>query len=721
MSLRTGVQVSAGVTGVIALLRRAPEEARGGALTTGARRTVMVMVAAGAMALAFLLVAGPAGAQQKRPITFQDLAAMHRLSGPQLSPDGKWIAYEVGTPDMEANRVVRNIWLVPATGGDARQITRGGSDTRPRWSPDGKRIAFLSARDGEQQIYWINLEGGDANRLTFLSGGADTEIWSPDGKWIAFVSNVYPDCKDEACNAARRAAKDKSKVKARIYTSLLYRHWNAWWDGTRSHLFVMPAGGGTARDLTPGADYDVPPFNLGDPEAIAFSPDSSELCFTANTDTDAALSTNGDLFTVPVSGDSTPKRITTNPANDWGPAYAPDGKWIAYRAQTHPGWESDRWRLMLYDRAKAQPVNLTEKIDLSIESFAWSPDSKTVYFTAEEKAELPLFAIAATAGSKPKRILEGYNAEFQLSADGRTMVLARASLTMPTEIFTADAESGALTQVTHQNDALLAQLDMHPMETFWFAGAGGTQVEGLLVKPPNFDAAKKYPLLLLIHGGPQQAWTDAWSYRWNPEVMAAPGYGVLMVNARGSPGYREKFEAEVSRDWGGKPYEDIMKGLDAAIEKNAWIDPTRAAAAGGSYGGYTVDWIATHTDRFKCLISHAGSWDQVSMYGATEELWFMDWEFGGPPWAKPELYKKYSANEYAAALGKYKTPTLVIGGELDFRVPYAQDLEFFTALQRQGVPSELMIFPDEGHWVQKPQNSELWYKTFLGWLAKYLQ
>jgi dipeptidyl aminopeptidase/acylaminoacyl peptidase len=680
-------------------------------------------IGAAVMALLVLLglVISPVAGQQKRPLTFNDLAAVHRLSGPQISPDGKWIAYEVGTPNVETNRVVRDIWLVAASGGEARQITRGGSDTRPRWSPNSKRLMFLSSRDGEQQIYWINLDGGDANRLTGLPGGADNQLWSPDGKWIAFVSNVYPDCKDDACNSEKFAAREKSKVKARIYERLLYRHWNRWWDGTRSHLFVMPANGGAARDLTLGADYDVPPFNLGDPEAIAFSPDSAEICFTANTDPDAAVSTNGDLFTVPVTGGAAPKRITSNPANDWGPAYSADGKWIGYRAQTHPGWESDRWRLMLYDRAKGEALNLTEKVDLSIEAYLWSPDSKALYFVAEEKGEMPVFSIAAAPGSTPQPVIpDGFNAEIVVSPDGRSLVFTRTSLTMPAEIFRADADGRNVKQITHSNDALIAQLDLPPVEPFWFAGASKTQVEGLLVKPPNFDASKKYPTLLLIHGGPQQAWTDAWGYRWNQQLMASPGYVVVMVNPRGSPGYGEKFEAEVSRDWGGKVYEDIMKGLDAAIAKYPFIDGTRLAAAGGSFGGYMVEWIATHSDRFKCLISHAGSWDQVSMYGATEELWFMEWEFGGPPWEKPDLYKKFSAHEYASALGKYNTPTLVIGGELDFRIPYTQELEFFTALQRQSVPSKLVLFPDEGHWIAKPQNSQLWYKTFLDWLARYL-
>jgi dipeptidyl aminopeptidase/acylaminoacyl peptidase len=675
-----------------------------------------------AIALRFAALASLTSAQQKRPITFKDLASMHRLSGPQISPDGKWIAYEVGTPNLDANRVAHDIWLVPADGGEARQITRGGSDSRPRWSPDGKKIAFLSSREGEQQIYWITLDGGDANKFSSLSGGADNELWSPDGNWIAFVSSVYPDCKDEACNAARETARSKSKVKARIYENLLYRHWNGWSDGKRSHLFVMPANGGEPRDLTPGANFDVPPFNLGDPDAIAFSPDSAEICFTANTDTDAALSTNGDLFTIPVAGGSAPRRITTNPGNDWGPSYSADGKWIAYRAQMHAGWESDRWRLMLYDREKQKQSNLTERIDRSIESFTWMPDSKTIYFATEEKSELPIFSIAASEGSAAKPVLsDGFNAGMVVSRDGHTLIFTRTSLTMPAEVFTADADGKNERQITHQNDALVSQLDLSPMESFWFAGAEKTQVQGLMVKPPSFDASKKYPMLVLIHGGPQQAWTDAWGYRWNQQMMAAPGYVVVMINPRGSPGYGEKFGAEVSRDWGGKVYEDVMKGVDAAIAKYPFVDGTKLAAAGGSFGGYMVDWIATHSGRFKCLISHAGSYDMVSMYGATEELWFMDWEFGGTPWAKPELYKKWSPSEFAGELGKYKTPTLVIGGELDFRIPYTQDLEFFTALQRQGVPSKLMIFPDEGHWVMKPQNSELWYKTFLDWLNKYLQ
>jgi len=671
-------------------------------------------------ALLIFSFAASAQAPQKRAINFRNLISMHRLSDPQISPDGRWVAYAVATPDLDANRSVRNIWVVPVAGGESRQITTGGSDERPRWSPDSKRLAFLSSRRGTPQVYSIPLDGGEATQLTFLSTGADNELWSPDGKSIAFISGVYPDCKDDACNAHRDAQKNDSKVKAYVYEELLFRHWTAWSDGKRSHLFVASLDGSAPRDLTPGADYDVPPFNLGQPEAIAFSPDSLELCFTANTDKDQATSTNGDLFTVPVGGASAPKRITTNRGNDWGPAYSPDGKSIAYRAQFQPGYESDRWRLMLYDRKSGESINVTEGFDRNVESNVWSADSKSVYFQAEDKFEMPIYSVAASGGSTPKPVLaDSFNAEFSASPDGHTLAFTRTTLSMPAEVFAANADGTNVRQLTHQNGTLLSQLDLPAGEPFWFAGAGGAQVQGMLLRPPNFDPSKKYPTILLIHGGPQGEWDDDWGYRWNPQVMAAPGYVVVMINPRGSFGYGQKFTAEISRDWGGKVYDDLMKGLDAAIAKYPFIDSTRLAAAGGSYGGYMTDWIATHSDRFKCLISHAGPYDLFSM-SATEELWFMDWEFGGMPWSNPELYRRWSPSEYAGALGKFKTPTLVIGGELDYRVPYTQSLEFFTALQQQGVPSKLMIFPDEGHWILKPQNSELWYKTFLDWLATYL-
>lgn len=659
---------------------------------------------------------------QKRAIQFDDLIAMHRVSDPQVSPDGKWVVYVVATPDMQANHSMSNIWIAPANGGEERQLTRSGSDSRPRWSPDGRQIAFLSSRDGAAQIYVMSVFGGEASRVTFLSTDVDNEIWSPDGKSMAFTSRVYPDCRNDACNKARDEAAAKNPVKAHIATRLLYRHWTDWADGKRSHLFVTAVTKGTPRDLAPGADYDVPPFNLGAPEAIAFSPDSAELCFTANTDKDEALSTNGDLFTVPVSGESGPKRITTNKGDDWGPAYSPDGKWIAYRSQMTAGYESDRWRLMLYTRSNGEHADLTANFDRNVESYEWSPDSRTIYFQAEDKAEMPIYSIPAAPGNSPKIVVaDGFNAEFSLSADGRRLVFSRSSLTYPAEIFSASSDGTDVRQVTHQNAALLAPLELPAAEAFWFTGANNTKVEGLLVKPPHFDATKKYPMLLLVHGGPQGAWDDDWGYRWNPEVMAAPGYVVVMINPTGSTGYGQKFTDAIQSDWGGKPYVDLMDGVDYAIAHFPFIDSTRLAEAGGSYGGYMTDWIATHTGRFRCLISHAGPYDLVSMYGATEELWFVEHDLRGTPWSDPETYAKWSPSTYAAALGKFHTPMLVIDGELDFRVPYTQDLELFTALQRQGVPSRLIMFPNEGHWVLKPQNSKLWYHEFLDWLATYLK
>ncbi|MGB9405695.1 MAG: S9 family peptidase [Candidatus Acidiferrales bacterium] len=670
----------------------------------------------------------------RRPITFEDIISMHRIGDPQISPDGQWIAYTVATPDKDANRLVSDIWVIATNGGEPKQLTRGGTDERPRWSPDGRKIAFLSAPDGTPQVYWISVAGGEASRLTSVSGGADNEIWSPDGKSIAFVSRVYPDCGDDACNAKRDTEHEKSKVKARIYTKLLYRHWTQWWDGKRSHLFIVaapsatsesaPAGtlAGAPRDLTPGADYDVPPFNLGNPEAISFSPDSHEIAFTANSDEHEATSTNGDIFTVAANGESAPKKITDNPGDDWGPMYSPDGKWIAYRAQFIPGNEADRWRLMLYERASGERIDLTEHFDASVGAFEWAPDSQTILFQTEEQGEMPIYSIAAIAGSTPRKVIaDGYNDEFEVSRDGRTIIFARSSFTYPPELFASTADGSGIRQLTHHNGEILARVEMAKTEAFWYAGADGAQVEEFIIRPPNFDASKKYPLLLLAHGGPQVPWSDTWSYRWNPEVMAAPGYVVVMPNFHGSPGYGQKFTEEISKDWGGEPYTDIMDGVDAAIAKYSFIDGSRMGAAGASYGGFMIDWIATHTGRFKCLVSHAGPYDERSMYGSTEELWFMEWEYGGTPWANPELYDKWSSDKNAGALGKFKTPTLVIGGERDFRVPYTQDLEFFTALQRQGVPSKLMIFPDEGHWILKPQNSELWYKTVLDWLATYLK
>jgi len=681
--------------------------------------------------LAVLTIAATARAQEtaKHPITFDDLIAMHRLAEAELSPDGKWVAYTVATPDMEANRNATNLWMAPAAGGDAIQLTRTGKDSSPKWSPDGKTIAFLSARSGDSQVYVLSMDGGEAHPLTKISTGVDVVKWSPDGKTLAFTSSVYPDCvsrtsgspnNDDECNKKRNDEKEKNKVKAHVAEHLLYRHWTHWNEGPRAHLFVIAAdGSGGAKDLTPGANYDVPPDQRGEESDINFSPDSKEVCFTAVTDKVEAASTNGDLFIVPVSGGE-PKRFTTQPGFDGNPVYSPDGKYIAYHAQLTAGYEADRWRVMLYDRASGKNENLSEGFDRSATNLAWSPDSKTIYFLAENETQQPVYAMAAKPGAIPKKLVDGFNSAMELSEDGKTLLLARTSLTMPAELFVAASDGTGLQQITHMNDALLAKLEMNAPEAFWFEGAEGTKVQAMLIRPPQFDAKKKYPMLVLLHGGPQTMWSNAWGYRWNAQVFSGAGYVTLMINRRGSTGYGQKFTDEITNDWGGKAYGDVMKGVDAALAKYPFVDGKKMAAAGGSYGGYMVDWIATHTDRFKALVSHAGVYDKVSMY-ATEELWFEEHDLQGTPWSNPESYRKWAPVTYAGALGKYKTPTLVVAGEKDFRVPYTQSLEFFSALQRQGVPSKLVVFPDEGHWVLKPQNSQFWYKTFLDWLATYLK
>jgi dipeptidyl aminopeptidase/acylaminoacyl peptidase len=675
--------------------------------------------------LATLLLAGATGAKPqmaaKRAITFDDMIHMHRISSPEISKDGKWVAYAVATPDMEANRNASDIWIVPAAGGAAIQLTQRGHDTFPSWSPDGKTLAFLSSRDGNSQVYLLPMDGGEARKLTALSGRADIFKWSPDGKHIAFTSAVYPDCKDDACNSARDAEKDKNKVKTHVYEQLLYRHWTHWSEGKRSHLFLVAADASTpAQDLTAGANYDIPPDERSGPEDIAFSPDGKEICFTAVTDKVEATSTNGDLFVVPTAGGEA-KRITTNPGFDGDPAYSPDGRSIVYRAQFTAGYESDRWRVMLHDRKTGQNENLSEGFDRSADELAWSSDSKTIYFTAENETLQPVYAMAPRAGAEPRKLIaEGFNSGISFSGDGKTLIFERTSLTTPMELFAAAGDGSGARQITHQNDSILATLEMNAPETFWFEGAAGTKVQAMMIRPPNFDATKEYPLLVLLHGGPQTMWSNEWGYRWNAQVFSGAGYVTLMINRRGSTGYGQKFTDEITDDWGGKAYEDVMKGVDYTLAKYSYIDKTRLAAAGGSYGGYLADWIASHTGRFKAIISHAGVYDKVSMY-ATEELWFEEHDLKGTPWTNPESYKKWAPATYAGEFGKFKTPMLVIAGERDFRVPYTQSLELFNTLQRQNVPSKLVVFSDEGHWILKPQNSQFWYKTFLDWLATYVK
>ena len=667
---------------------------------------------------------------QKRPFTFEDMMALKRVSEPQVSPDGKWVAFSAVEVNLQANIKTPHLWIVPLAGGgsgvEARQITSGeAGEDRPRWSPDGKQIAFISAKGGGSQVWVVNFDSasaalaGDPRQLTTISTEADGEVWSPDGKNILFISAVYPDCHDDACNRVRDEEKTKSKVKATIFSHLFYRHWTSYNGGKRTHLFLVPVAGGVARDLTPG-DHDVPPFQLGGADLYSFSPDGREVAFTSNIDEVEATSTNNELFTVPVNGGA-PKKITSNPASDSTPRYSPDGKFIAYLAQVRPGYESDRFRLMLYDRATGARRNLTEDFDRWVGSFVWAPDSRQIYFVAADQGQSPIYSLNIANGAHSK-LLPDTNDDLAITADGKTLLFTRMSIRYPNEIYQAQLAdpTGRIlaAPLTHVNDAVLSQVGMSPLESFWFSGAEKAKVQGFLLRPPAFNPERKYPMKFLIHGGPQGAWGDDWSYRWNPELFAANGYVVVMINPRGSTGYGQKFIDDINGDWGGRAYVDLMSGLDYVERTYPFVDPHRECALGASFGGYMVNWILGHTDRFRCLVSHDGIFNTESAYGTTEELWFPEWEFRGTPWTNRALYRKWSPHLEAV---NFKTPTLVVHGQLDYRLDVSEGFQLFTTLQRLKVPSKMLYFPDEGHWVLKPQNSQLWYRTVNDWVDAWLK
>ena len=507
-------------------------------------------------------------------------------------------------------------------------------------------------------------------------------------------------------------------MKAKIFSRLFYRHWSAYTRFKRSHLFAIPVQGGTPLDITPG-DHDVPPFSLGGQDLYAISPDGQEIAFTSNLDEVEATSTNNDVFVVPITG-GTPKKISSSPGSDSTPLYSPNGQYIAYRSQARAGYESDRFRLLIYDRKTGATTDLTKNFDRWVEAFAWSPDSSAIYFAGEDRGESPLWRVKVSGG-EPERAVGGFNDEPAFAPDGKTIFFSRMSIEAPNEIYKAPVSASGTTEaqrLSHLNDALLSQVEMAQLESFEFTGAAKTKVQGFLLKPPGFNASQKYPMKFLVHGGPQGLWGDDWSYRWNPELFAENGYVVVMINPRGSTGYGQKFIDEINGDWGGKPFVDLMRGLDYVEKTYPFIDKDRECALGASYGGYMIDWILGHTNRFKCLVSHDGMFNTVSAFGTTEELWFNTWEFKGTPWSNPKTYSRWSPN---LSVTKFKTPTLVVHTQLDYRLDISEGLQLFTALQLLKVPSKMLYFPDEGHWVLKPQNSQLWYKTVNDWVDQWLK
>jgi dipeptidyl aminopeptidase/acylaminoacyl peptidase len=713
----------------------------------------------------------PASSESRRPMTFEDMMKMRRLGDIDVSPDGKWVLFSATDIDLDKNTKTSHLWIVPTSGGEERALTASlAGESRGRFSPDGQQILFLSAREGGQQIYLASFDTqqgtiGEAHKFTTISTEADGALWSPDGKNILFASAVYPDCADDDCNHHRDEEQANSKVKARIFTQLLYRHWNAYTGEKRSHLFLVPANGGTPRDLNPGDRHDVPPFSMGGPDAYGFSPDGKELAFEENLDPVPAISTNADIFTLDLTDPTAkPVKISTSPGGDFSPRYSPDGKSIAWRSQARAGYEADRFRLVVYDRATKQIREVLPKFDRWVEEFAWAPDSKAIYFVAGNEGAAPIFKANIFGAQYVSELFEscdhsaGEYGDLHITADGTKLITSRMTVSQPAEIQKIDVGSNTVCasvsdihskmpssqpqrgawdarvsvandgkvvvsdQLTHLNDAVLNQLDLPAMESFWFTSIGKVKVQGFLIKPPGFDPAKKYPLKFLIHGGPQGAWGDAWSYRWNAEYFASNGYVVVMINPRGSTGYGQVFTDGVNNDWGGKPFIDLMRGLDYAEQHYSFIDKSRECALGASYGGYMANWVLGHTNRFKCIVSHDGMFNPEAAYGATEELWFNEWEFKGKPW---DYYGKSTAtNPYrkwspALSAKNFKTPTLVIHGQLDYRLDVSQGFDLFTTLQRLNVPSKMLYFPDEGHWVLKPQNSRLWNKTVSDWVDQW--
>lgn len=651
-------------------------------------------------------------AADKRAITFEDFFSLKRLGDMAVSPDGKQIAYTLKIPNIETNNFKTDIWLMDVKTKAVRQFTNADkSSTGPVWSADGKFLFFN--RSG--QIWKMAVDGGDAFQVTDFAPGA---VLSRDGKRILFSAEIYPDCATEDCNKQRLEEAEKSLVKARLIDHLFYRHWNSWREGKRSHVFRCDRDGKNVVDMTPG-DYDSPPIALGGEQDYAFSPDGSEICFVRNMDEMTAASTNNDLYIAGLP-DGKITSLTRTPGNDNNPRYSPDSRFIAYLSMERAGFEADRQRIMLFDRLDKTTKELTSGFKLSVASIVWHPSGKEIYFTVDERGSFNLYKVNI-ASAKIEAVLKGHFINSVQFIDQNEIVFAKQTAHMPSEIFRYNLAKKKLEQLSQFNTELLAQLELPAYEPFWFKGANGDSVQGFFIKPPFFDPAKKYPAIELIHGGPQGSWGDDFHYRWNYQMFAAPGYVVFMINFHGSTGYGQKFTDSISKDWGGAPYEDILKGTEYVIKHYPFIDGNRLAAAGASYGGFMVNWIAGGaTQPFKCLVSHDGVFDQVSMYGATEELWFPEWDFNGTPWADGSLYQKFNPAD-PQRIKNFKTPMLVIHGENDFRVPYNQGLQLFTALQRQGITSRLLYFPDEDHFVNKPQNARLWWKTVHEWFGDFLK
>ncbi|MBI5765547.1 MAG: S9 family peptidase [Planctomycetes bacterium] len=656
-------------------------------------------------------------AEEPHPFTVHDLVVLKRISDPQVSPDGKWIVYVLRTTDLEANKGRTDLWLVSSDGATTRRLTaHEAADNNPRWSADGRSIYFLSTRSGSSQVWKISVAGGEAEQVTKLPLDVSSLVVSGDGKHLAFSMEVFPGTSPEDTQK-RLDEQAKRKATGRVYDKLFFRHWDSWKDGRRNHVFVMPVGGGDSVDVMKEMDADAPSKPFGGTEEIAFTPDGTSVVFCARYEgSSESWSTNLDLWIASLDGSGKPARLTeSNKALDGSPQFSPDGKTLVYKAMSRPGYEADRQRIMVRDGVNGKDREVAPGWDHSAGDMCWSEDGKTLFVAAEHIGQNAIFAMDVATGKD--RIVVGQGACGSPSIAGNRLIYTMHHLAGPTDIYSVNFDGSDNKPITRVNADRLAKIQFGEPEQFSFTGAGGDKVYGYVVKPVGLDEKKKYPVAFLIHGGPQGSFGNDFHYRWNPQTYAGAGYAAVMVDFHGSTGYGQAFCDAIRGDWGGKPLEDLQKGLAAALKQYPWMDGDRVAALGASYGGYMINWIAGNwPDGFKCLVCHDGNLDERMAYYDTEELWFPEWDHMGTPWDKPEHYEKHNPQNYVK---NWKTPMLVIHGGQDFRVVETQGMSTFTALQRRGIPSKFLYFPDENHWVLKPANSILWHETVLGWLDQW--
>jgi dipeptidyl aminopeptidase/acylaminoacyl peptidase len=665
--------------------------------------------------LCLLLWSAAAPAQVKRPFAIEDLYRLTNVDDPQFSPDGKRIAFTVSTTDLHAGKGNSDLYLIDAGGTDLRRLTSDpAADAHPRWSRDGKTIYFTSSRKEGMQLWALPLEGGEPRQVTSTVLGVGDPVVTPDGARVLFSADLFPECgADEACNKKNNDGLRSGPLQAYMADRLLYRHWTEWKEGRRTHILIRDLASGATTDLTPG-DFDAPAFSLGG-TGFVLSPDGTEICYVSNHDPVEAISTNKDLWVLPLSpaGGEAACITPLNKASDSEPAYSPDGRMIAYLMQAVPGYESDRFRIALYDRGTKQRRVLTEGFDNWVTALQWAPDGKSIFFTADVKGHVPLYRVDVTTGAITPVIDLKTIDGFAIAPDGKTLAITRRSVGEPKELWTCTASGAKAKRITFFNREVEETVDIRPAEEMWIASPTGERIQTYIVKPHGFDPAKKYPLILNIHGGPQSQWADAFRGDW--QVYPGAGYVVAFPNPHGSTGNGQAFTEAISRDWAGKVYEDVMAVTDS-LSRIPWINGDRMGAMGWSYGGYMMMWLEGHTSRFKAIASMMGVYNLKAMHGTTEELWFPEWDLGGTPW-ESSLYEKWSPNRFVK---NYKTPCLVITGERDYRVSYTQSLEFFTDLQRMGVPSRLIVFKNDGHWPSGVKSMPFYYNAHLDWFAKYL-